>query len=120
MSSDTTDQSVAGVFGRATATFGGMGNFSHFGERLVVHAQVDEGDCVLDVATGRGANAFCAAKRAGPRGRVIGVDIAAEMLAETAKELASGNWPTIALQQMDAEHLEYSDAFGNPVPVTHE
>ena len=45
----TADKSVAGVFGRAAATFGGMGNFSHFGERLVVHAQVDEGDCVVEV-----------------------------------------------------------------------
>lgn len=104
------DKGYAGVFGRGAATFDRIGQFAHFGERLVICANVTEGDRVLDVATGRGAVAFPAAKRVGAHGRVVGIDIAQGMLQETAKDLASGNWPNIELQQMDAEHLQYSDA----------
>ena len=108
--SSTSDTTAAGVFGRAASTFGVLGNFTYFGERLVAHAQVGEGDTVLDVATGRGAIAFSAARRVGPRGKVIGVDISPEMLQETAKELATGQWPMIELHQMDAEYLSFPDS----------
>jgi ubiquinone/menaquinone biosynthesis C-methylase UbiE len=108
--SGASDSTTAGVFGRAATTFGVLGNFAYFGERLVAHAQVDEADTVLDVATGRGAIAFSAAKRVGARGKVIGVDISPEMLQETAKELANGQWPMIELHQMDAEHLKFLDS----------
>ena len=104
------DNSVARVFGRGAATFGGIGNFAFFGERLVEHAQLEEGARVLDVATGRGAVAFSAAKRVGSQGRVIGVDISPEMLRETGKDLATNNWSTIELHEMDAEDLRFSDA----------
>src|SRR5215467_12525046 len=97
LQSGTSDTTAAGVFGRVAATFGVLGNFSYFGERLVAHAQIGEGDTVLDVATGRGAVAFSAAKRVGPRGKVVGVDISPEMLQETAKELATGQWSMIEL-----------------------
>ena len=110
MAVHTSDTTTAGVFGRAATTFGVLGNFAYFGERLVAHAQVGEADTVLDVATGRGAIALSAAKRVGPRGKVIGVDISPEMLQETAKEMAAGQWPMIELQQMDAEHLRFSDS----------
>jgi len=110
MQSGISDTTAAGVFGRAASTFGVLGNFSYFGERLVAHAQIGEGDTVLDVATGRGAVAFSAAKRVGPRGKVVGVDISPEMLQETAKELATGQWPMIELHQMEAEHLSFSDS----------
>jgi len=103
------DDGVAGVFGRAAATFDPIGYFSHFGERLVERAQLAAGSRVLDVATGRGASAFPAAKLVGPRGQVIGTDIAPEMLQETAKDVKTGNWPNIELQQMDAERLQYPD-----------
>lgn len=103
------DDGFAGVFGRGAATFDRVGHFSYFGERLVERAQIPEGASVLDVATGRGALAFPAAKRVGPRGRVIGTDIATGMLQETAKVAQSGNWPNIELRQMDAEQLQYPE-----------
>lgn len=103
------DDGIAGVFGRAAATFDRLGFFSHFGERLVECSQLNAGSSVLDVATGRGALAFPAAKRVGPHGRVIGTDISPEMLRETARDVQSGHWQNIELQQMDAEQLQYPD-----------
>ena len=107
---DKADDGIAGVFGRAAATFDRIGHFSHYGERLVECAQLAAGSGVLDVATGRGALAFPAAKLVGPRGRVIGTDISPEMLRETAKDAQSGHWQNIELQQMDAEYLQYPDS----------
>lgn len=103
------DDGITGVFGRAAATFDRIGRFSHFGERLVEWAQPAAGSRVLDVATGRGALAFPAAKLVGLHGRVTGIDISPEMLRETAKDVQSGEWPNIELQQMDAEQLPYPD-----------
>ena len=103
------DDGVAGVFGRAAAKYDGIGRFSHFGERLVERAQLAPGMTVLDVAAGRGALTFPAAKRVGPHGRVTGIDITPEMLRETAKDVRSGDWRNVELQQMDAEQLQFPD-----------
>lgn len=103
------DDGLAGVFGRGAATYARSSHFAHFGNRLVEHAQIGVGASVLDVATGRGALAFPAAKRVGLSGRVIGTDIATGMLNETAKDVHSGNWHNIELRQMDAEQIQYPD-----------
>jgi ubiquinone/menaquinone biosynthesis C-methylase UbiE len=104
------DEGIAGVFGRAAATYDGIGRFSHFGERLVERAQLAPGITVLDVAAGRGAVTFPAAKRVGPRGRVVGIDITPEMLRETAKDVRIGDLRNVELRQMDAEQLEFPDS----------
>lgn len=101
---------LAAVFGRAASTFGGMGNFIHFGERLVAHAALRLGEHVLDAATGRGAVAFHAAAAVGQTGRIVGIDIADGMLHETSKVLASGRWPMIELKFMDAQQLDFPDS----------
>jgi SAM-dependent methyltransferase len=61
---------------------------------------------VLDVATGTGHIALEAARVVGPRGRVVGIDLAAGMLAR-ARENA-GDLP-VEFRRMDAETLEFDD-----------
>src|SRR5689334_12609359 len=56
-------------------------------EKLVDLARIEPGARVLDVATGLGEPALTAARRAGPRGNVLGVDLSAAML-ELARERA--------------------------------
>ena len=64
---------------------------------------------ILDIATGTGDFAI-AALRLGPE-KVIGVDIAEEMLAEGRKKIASrGLDGLIILQSGDAERLAFADA----------
>ena len=103
-------RTIGSVFGRTASTFSELENFVHFGERLVHHTSIAPGDRVLDVATGRGAVAFPAARRVGAGGRVIGTDISAEMLRETEKSLANDEWPMIELRQMSAETLTFPDS----------
>lgn len=102
---------IAGVFGRAAATYDRVGprRFTHFGERLVELVGLAAGAAVLDVAAGHGAVTFPAARRVGPRGRVTGIDITAEMLREAAGELRLADLQNVELLQMDAEQLEFPD-----------
>lgn len=79
----------AGVFGRGARDYDRVGTpiFGRLGRRLVELAAVQPGDRVLDVATGRGAVLFAAAELAGEHGRVIGVDLAEEMVALTSADI---------------------------------
>lgn len=113
-SSETSQQKqrVSGLFDRVANTFDHVGPrfFSHFGRRLVELARIPSGAHVLDVATGRGAALFPAAKSVGTQGRVIGIDLSEGMVTETAKEIARLNLPpNIEVRQMDAEHLQFPD-----------
>jgi ubiquinone/menaquinone biosynthesis C-methylase UbiE len=87
----------------------GPGCFAHFGRRLVTAAEIQPGQRVLDVACGRGAVLFPCAERVRQTGKVVGVDLADEMVRATNAELAqrgiSGR-----VQVMDAEHLDFADA----------
>jgi SAM-dependent methyltransferase len=68
--------------------------FEPWGGVLLDRARLAEGGRVLDVATGPGTVARMSAERVGPRGRVDGVDISEQMLAEArAKAAAHGSAP---------------------------
>jgi ubiquinone/menaquinone biosynthesis C-methylase UbiE len=83
---------------------------SYFGRRLVELAQIPAGASVLDVATGRGAILFPAAERAGSDGRVVGVDLSAGMLHETAGEVRGAGLGHVFVCRMDADALAFPPA----------
>jgi ubiquinone/menaquinone biosynthesis C-methylase UbiE len=103
---------IIGLYDRCAPLYDQIGprTSARFGERLVELLAIEPGAVVLDVATGRGANLFAAAKRAGPTGRVVGVDLSLRMLQETADEVTSRGLANVTLQQMDAEALTLPDA----------
>jgi ubiquinone/menaquinone biosynthesis C-methylase UbiE len=68
-------------------------------------AQMPPGAHVLDVAAGRGAVLFPAAAQVGPRGQVVGIDMSAAMVRETAADIKRAGWQQVTMQQMDAQAL---------------
>ncbi len=100
-----------GVFSRAASKYDRFGPrfFSHFGRRLVELAQIAPGTKVLDVAAGRGAVLFPAAASVGPSGHVIGIDLSADMVRETAAEIEGAGLQHAVVRQMDAEQLNFPD-----------
>ncbi|MFB0501269.1 MAG: arsenite methyltransferase [Candidatus Bathyarchaeia archaeon] len=60
-------------------------------------ANLKEGEVVLDLGSGGGIDAFLAAKKVGPEGKVIGVDMTEEMI-QLAKENA---------ERMKTENVEF-------------
>ena len=105
-------QAVAGVFHRASSTYDhvGPGFFAHFGRKLVEHAALPHDAHVLDVASGRGAVLFPAAKAVGSNGSVTGIDFAEGMVKETTREVVQRGLANVEIRQMDAEHLDFPDS----------
>lgn len=114
MTDETGDQKakVATAFGSVAATFGqaSMGRFTHFGRRLVEAAGLPPGARVLDVAAGRGALLFEAAKRVGATGSVLGVDLSTPMVEATEAEIRRRGVANAQIRVMDAEQLEVESA----------
>lgn len=71
---------VIGLFGRVAASYDQAGFLHQIARRLVAHAGVCPGMRVLDVACGTGAALLEAARRTGPDGFTVGVDLAEPMV----------------------------------------
>src|SRR5206468_1753637 len=65
-----------------------LGFWDYFGRRTIELASLPIGSRVLDVCCGTGASALPAAEVVGPTGKVIGVDLATQLL-ELARTKAS-------------------------------
>ncbi|EYB66528.1 hypothetical protein DEIPH_ctg103orf0058 [Deinococcus phoenicis] len=89
------------------------GSYDHLGfltlaaRQLVAGVAVQAGERVLDVATGTGTVALAVAPAAGPRGHVVGVDVAGRML-EVARGRAAG-LPQVTFEQAEATRLPFPD-----------
>ncbi len=78
-------------------------------ERLVGLAGVLHAQRVLDIATGTGVAALAAARAVGPTGQVVGVDIAADMLAQAQRKVDEAHLTNVELREEDAERLTFGD-----------
>jgi SAM-dependent methyltransferase len=71
---------------------------------------LEEGAAVLDIGCGAGVDTLVAARLVGPKGRVVGVDVTAEMVQRGQAHLALmpsvGN---VSFQTADAESLPFPD-----------
>jgi len=76
-------EEVAGLPADAVEHSFGCGNPLAFSE-------VREGDVILDLGSGAGLDLLIAARKVGPRGRVIGVDMTDEMIGKARANLAAG------------------------------
>jgi SAM-dependent methyltransferase/N-acetylglutamate synthase-like GNAT family acetyltransferase len=71
----------------------------------VALASLKEGEVVLDLGSGAGFDAFLAARRVGPGGRVIGVDMTPEMLERARGLAAKHGFANVEFRQGDIEAL---------------
>jgi len=60
---------------------------TYFGRRLVELMDIPTGATVLDVGTGRGASLVPAARRVGPNGTVVGIDISENAINSTSEKI---------------------------------
>jgi len=83
----------------STASFAGVGNPHRIGV-------IKPGETVLDVGCGAGMDLFLAARRAGPTGRAIGVDMTPAMLELVRRSAVKiGLWENIEVRRGCAEAL---------------
>ncbi|MCF6232961.1 MAG: arsenite methyltransferase [Rhodobacteraceae bacterium] len=71
----------------------------------VEHAGIRPGHVVLDLGSGAGLDAFVARREVGDAGRVIGVDMTAEMVAKSRENVEKTGFDNVEFRLGEIEHL---------------
>lgn len=71
--------------------------------------ELKEGETVVDLGSGGGIDCFLAAKRVGPTGRVIGVDMTPEMIDRARRNAVSSGVTNVEFRLGEIEHLPVED-----------
>jgi arsenite methyltransferase len=85
-----------------TAAFAGIGNPHAI-------ARIPEGATVADIGCGAGTDLLLAARRAGPNGRAIGIDMTEAMLQRAAQGAAAAGLANVEFRKGDATGLPVGD-----------
>lgn len=86
-----------------TASFAGIGNPLAIGP-------IHSGETVLDIGCGAGMDLLLAAKRTGPRGHAIGIDMTAGMVQRARESAEAAGLLQVEVRQGDATALPAGDA----------
>ncbi len=88
--------------GEVLASFCGVGNPFSLGP-------IHPGEAVLDIGCGAGVDSLVAAHLAGPRGRVIGLDVTAEMIVKANSNRELLGFANVEFQVGEGEALPFPD-----------
>jgi ubiquinone/menaquinone biosynthesis C-methylase UbiE len=94
--------------------------WNYFGRRTIELLSLQAGAQVLDVCCGAGASALSAAKLVGPRGKVIGVDVAKELLGLARAKAAQQHLDNIQFELGDMLSLRFPSESFNAVVCVFE
>ncbi len=72
-------------------------------------ASLEEGEVVLDLGSGAGFDCFLAADKVGESGRVIGVDMTAEMIEKARENVEKGDYRNVEFRLGEIENLPVAD-----------
>jgi ubiquinone/menaquinone biosynthesis C-methylase UbiE len=72
-------------------------------------ASLKEGEVVLDLGAGAGIDCFLASSKVGPSGRVIGVDMTAEMIDRARENARQNGYTNVEFRLGEIEHLPAAD-----------
>jgi SAM-dependent methyltransferase/N-acetylglutamate synthase-like GNAT family acetyltransferase len=73
-------------------------------------AEVQPGQTVLDIGSGAGIDCFIAAKKVGPAGKVIGLDMTPAMLETARRNAREGGYTNVEFRQGEAEKMPVDDS----------
>ena len=97
---------------------GPLAFWARYGRRTVERLALSAGSSVLDVGCGTGASAIPAAIVVGPRGRVVGVDLADRLLDIARAKSSAQKLHNIEFRRADMTALDYpNDSFDAVVSV---
>lgn len=81
----------------------------------LAHAGLEPGMVVVDLGSGAGFDAFLAARRVGPSGRVVGVDMTEAMVEKARENARRGGFSNVEFRLGTIEALPLPDAFADVV-----
>ena len=80
---------------------------SNFGSRMwctnLNHAELKEGEIVVDLGSGAGIDIFLAARRVSDSGKAIGIDMTEQMLEKARENALKGNFSNVEFKKGDIE-----------------
>ena len=76
----------------------------------VALASLNKGEVVLDLGSGAGFDCFLAADKVGPEGKVIGVDMTAEMIEKARENAQKGGYKNVEFRLGEIENLPVADS----------
>ena len=85
------------------------GYWERYGRKTVERLELRPGSSVLDVACGAGASALPAAEIVGPSGRVVGIDLAENLLNLARTKAVARGLQNIEFRQDDMTQLKFDD-----------
>jgi len=72
-------------------------------------AGLQAGETVLDLGSGGGLDCFLAARRVGPKGKVIGVDMTPDMVTKSRRAAREAGYRNVEFRLGEIEHLPVAD-----------
>ena len=102
------DRLIDGIPAANVDSFAGMGNPFLFGD-------LAPGERVLDLGCGAGFDTLIAAQQVGPDGRIVAVDMTAEMLAKTAAGASTMGLTNVEVREGYAEALPVEDGWADVI-----
>ena len=75
----------------------------------VALASLKEGETVIDLGSGGGLDCFLAAKKVGAKGKVIGIDMTAEMLERARANSKKGGYKNVEFRLGEIENMPVAD-----------
>lgn len=78
-------------------------------------AALQLGETVVDLGCGGGFDCFLAARRIGPKGRAIGVDMTPEMIHKARENAAKGKAKNVDFRLGEIEHLPVADGIADVI-----
>ncbi|WP_287525280.1 class I SAM-dependent methyltransferase [Okeania sp. SIO2C2] len=102
-------QEIADLYTRRSDKYDNSDWHWRIANRLVEYGQVNTGQQILDIATGTGHCAIAAAKLVGSSGKVIGIDIAPGMIAQSQKKANILGLNNLEFLLADAEDIDFPE-----------
>ncbi|MBE9032380.1 methyltransferase domain-containing protein [filamentous cyanobacterium LEGE 11480] len=104
---DEYKQQVADLYSSRSSHYDNGDWHPRIAHRLVEYAQLNQGQQILDIATGTGMVAIEAAQIVGNEGQVVGVDISSGMIKQARRKAKALGLCNIEFQLADAEVLNF-------------
>ena len=79
----------------------------------VALASLKEGEVVVDLGSGAGFDCFLASRNVGEKGKVIGIDMTAEMLEKARENAAKGGYKNVEFRLGEIENLPVADNYAD-------
>jgi arsenite methyltransferase len=81
----------------------------------VALASLKEGETVVDLGSGGGLDCFLASKKVGAKGKVIGIDMTAEMLERARANCKKGGYENVEFRLGEIENMPVADNTANVI-----